>query len=140
LQYLIHRHLLHPYHATSLSRLHHTWSHSLPPTPLTPHYDHPAPYLLARFLPTYAPFLLLRPHLLTYILFLALVSLLEAVSLSGLQGLPCGLDGVSRRCEAHWLGGGRRGFADLGVADWFAGTGPRPRSGEAGKRKSNGVL
>jgi sterol desaturase/sphingolipid hydroxylase (fatty acid hydroxylase superfamily) len=139
LQYLVHRHLLHPPYATTLSRLHHTWSHSLPPTPITPHYDHPLPYLLTRFLPAYFPFIILRPHLITYLLFLTAISLLEAISLSGLQGLPWGLDSMSRRCEAHWLGGGRRSFADLGLADWIAGTGMRVRSSE-GKKRANEAL
>ncbi|KAI9868602.1 MAG: hypothetical protein M1813_004452 [Trichoglossum hirsutum] len=134
LQYAIHSQLLHPPHSSTwLSRLHQGGSHSLAPIALLSHYDHPLPYLLVHFLPTYLPALLLRPHLLTYLLFLALVSLFEALQLSGLRGLPAPLDALLDAKEEHWLAGGTRAFADLTVLDWLAGTpGKRP----AGRRDS----
>ncbi|KAH0563034.1 hypothetical protein GP486_002399 [Trichoglossum hirsutum] len=137
-QYVVHSQLLHPPHSsTRLSRLHQAGSHALAPTALLSHYDHPLPYLLLHFLPTYLPALVLRPHLLTFLLFLAVVSLFEALQLSSLRGLPAPfLDALLDAKEEHWITGGTRAFADLAILDWLAGTpGRRPASSYSPRKR-----
>ena len=125
LSYLIHRYLLHPKQSTILAQLHGSYAHSLRHTlPLASSYDHPLPYLLHRFLPTYAPALLFRFHILTYLVYLSFVSLEEAFSFSGYSVLPSTilLSGMARRQEAHYLCKGKGNFGVFGVMDWCCST------------------
>ncbi|KAF2395553.1 hypothetical protein EJ06DRAFT_525360 [Trichodelitschia bisporula] len=102
-QYTIHRFLLHPQKATQLSKLHHSWAHSISaPFSLCAGYDHPLPYLLHTWATLYLPAALLHSHVLVYALALALVSLEDAVAYSGTvscrkspQDAPCS-DAVKR--------------------------------------------
>ncbi|KAJ5553506.1 hypothetical protein N7494_002884 [Penicillium frequentans] len=92
LTYYVHRYVLHNSKSVFtryMTRAHRSWYHSLrTPFPLTAHYDHPLVYLLVRFLPTYLPALLLRFHMLTYVLFLSTVSLEETFAYSGYTVMP----------------------------------------------------
>lgn len=124
--YYAHRILLHS--ATSsryITRCHAEWAHSLNHIiPFTSAYDHIVPYLLHRFLPTYLPALLFRPHLLTYLSFLALTGLEEAFAFSGYSIMPSTilLKGIARRQESHLASGGTGNYAPYGILDWLHGT------------------
>ena len=87
-------------------------------------YDHPVAYIVHVFLPTYIPALLCRFHLLTYHLYLAIVSLEETFAYSGYNVLPSGLvlGGIARRQERHLMGGGEGNFGSLGAMDFLLGT------------------
>lgn len=105
LGYTIHRFGLHNRHQFPLlSTYHETWYHSLAaPIPLSASYDHPLAYLLRNFIPTFFPAYLFRFHLLTYLVFLALVSLEETFVHSGYSNLPTNFlfGGIARRVESH---------------------------------------
>jgi len=108
-----------------VSRFHRSWYHSLrSPFPLTAHYDHPIPYLFVKFVPVYIPAAVFRFHMLTYIIYLLLLSLEEAFSHSGYTSMPTGLllGGVSRRADLHVMSGGDGNFGTWGVLDWLCGT------------------
>ena len=115
-----------------------------PPFALALKTDHPLPYLLHRFLPLYLPALVLRAahyhrrqqlqqqqlHLLTFLLYAALATLEETLTLSGYSVVPgVLLGGMARRAAVHFraaggrAGGGRVGnFGGWGVLDWVHGT------------------
>ncbi|TVY26846.1 hypothetical protein LHYA1_G004440 [Lachnellula hyalina] len=124
LQYYIHRFLLHPSSPTYISALHNTYFHSIPaPYSFAAHYDHPLPYLLIRFLPTYLPSLLFRTHLLTHLITLALTTTEETLTLSGytnISGIMLG--GMARRQDAHSESRGRGNYSPWGLMDWVHGT------------------
>ncbi|KAI9728624.1 MAG: hypothetical protein M1828_002730 [Chrysothrix sp. TS-e1954] len=124
--YYIHRYLLHsPRHSPTLTRWHTTWAHSLRhPMPFSSAYDHPAVYLLHRWLPTFLPLLFFRIHILSYLVFNALIGLEEAFANSGYNVLPSTivLAGMARRQEAHLLNGGAGNFAPYGILDFVLGT------------------
>ncbi|KAK2795602.1 hypothetical protein FQN50_009708 [Emmonsiellopsis sp. PD_5] len=130
LQYTIHRYILHSHsHSPSptsyLAKCHDTWYHSLKaPYPLTAHYDHPLPYLISRFLPTFFPAALLRFHLLTYLLYLSLVSMEELFAYSGYSTMPTNffIGGIARRADLHVLSKGCGNYGAWGVLDWICGT------------------
>lgn len=124
MSYSIHRYALHARESPA-SALHTSWYHSIrAPFPLTAHYDHPLVYLLANFLPTYAPAMLFRFHLLTYLLYLALVSIEETFAYSGYTFMPTSffLGGIARRVDVHALSGAEGNFGPWGVLDWLLGT------------------
>jgi hypothetical protein len=126
LTYLLHRYILHS-RSSPLSSRHKSWSHTpnLPaPYSLTAHYDHPLAYLVRVFLPTYLPALLFRFHLLTYLLYLVLISLEETFAYSGYSTVPTNfiLGGIARRTDTHFLVKGEGNFAPFGLVDWCAGT------------------
>ena len=91
---------------------------------MTASYDHPLPYLLHKFLPMYLPAMLMRFHLLTYIIYLTLISQEEVWTYSGYSTVPTNfiLGGIARRVDAHLLDGGEGNFGCLGVVDWVMGT------------------
>lgn len=88
------------------------------------HYDHPLAYIVRVVLPTYIPAVFFHFHLLTYHLFLALVSLEELFVHSGYVSLPTGfiLGRMARRQELHLMTKGKGNFAPYGAADLLAGT------------------
>ena len=88
------------------------------------HYDHPIAYLIHVFLPTYLPAAIFRFHLLTYLLYLAVVSIEETFAYSGYNVLPSAfvLGGIARRQERHLMGGGNGNYGSFGLADFAMGT------------------
>jgi hypothetical protein len=124
LTYVIHRYALHE-GDTFLAKAHQDWYHSLDaPFPLSASYDHPLAYLAHSFLPTYLPALLFRFHLLTYMLYLTLISLEETFAYSGYSTVPTNfvLGGIARRTDTHLTTGGDGNFGRLGLLDWMMGT------------------
>lgn len=124
LGYVLHRFALHD-PRSPITQYHQSWYHALAaPFPMSATYDHPAAYLLRSFLPTFAPALLFRFHLLTYIVFLSLVSLEETFAYSGYSTMPTNffLGGIARRVDAHGISGGKGNFGPWGVIDWLCGT------------------
>lgn len=126
LSYYIHRFLLHSTrYSPSLTRAHRSYAHSLNTTlPFSAAYDHPICYLLHRWLPVYLPALFFRFHLITYLLFSALIGLEEALVYSGYAVLPSTilLAGMARRQEKHVMSGGMGNFAPYGILDLVHGT------------------
>ncbi|EEH17913.2 hypothetical protein PABG_00476 [Paracoccidioides brasiliensis Pb03] len=124
LQYIIHRYILHS--STSyVAKRHDAWYHSLrAPYPLTAHYDHPLAYFFSRFLPTFLPAATLRLHLLTYLLYIAFISLEETFSHSGYSTMPINLfiGGMARRADLHIMSKGCGNYGAWGVLDWICGT------------------
>ncbi|EGE03204.1 sterol desaturase [Trichophyton equinum CBS 127.97] len=123
LQYLVHRYALHSW--TPFQQHHNDWYHSIhTPYPLTAHYDHPVAYLLWHFLPTFLPAAAFRCHLLTYMLYLSIVSLEETFAHSGYKPMPTSffIGGIARRVDLHLLHGGHGNYAPLGIMDWLFGT------------------
>jgi len=127
-QYYIHRFILHPPSPNFVSKLHNSYFHSITsPYSFATHYDHPASYILFRFLPTYLPAVLFRTHLLTYLLLLAVISLEETLTLSGYSTVPgIMLGGIARRQDLHSQGRGKGNFAPWGLLDWVHGTSAGP--------------
>ncbi|KAF2121388.1 hypothetical protein BDV96DRAFT_640781 [Lophiotrema nucula] len=125
LVYYIHTHLLHSPNGGALAQWHQSWHHSIQvPYSFVAAYDHPACYLVYRFLPLYLPAIAFRFHIMTYSLLLALFSLEELFIYSGYDVLPSTimLRGMARRCDAHMMSQGEGNFGPLGVLDWMHGT------------------
>ncbi len=123
LQYYIHRLILHG--DSPIAHLHAAYAHRRRSAPfsLQVFTDHPLPLLLHRFLPLYLPAVLLRAHLLTYFLFVALCTLEETLSMSGYTIVPgIVMRGLGQRCAIHYASGGAANFGAYGVADWAHGT------------------
>ncbi|KAL2193362.1 hypothetical protein P885DRAFT_63992 [Corynascus similis CBS 632.67] len=116
-----------PTYKRSIAALHNTYAHARPAPPysLLLRGDHPFPYLLHRLTPLYLPALALHLdglHLLTYLLFVALVTLEETLALSGYAVLPgIVVGGMARRTAAHYATG-KGNFGSWGVLDWAHGT------------------
>ncbi|KAK4125796.1 hypothetical protein N657DRAFT_632004 [Parathielavia appendiculata] len=153
LTYYIHRYLLHGHHPPSslspLSKrnnpptkrkrnnplptttLHTRYAHAhhttTTPSSLLLKTDHPLPYLLHRFAPLYLPALALHfwsLHMLTFLVYVALATLEETLSMSGYRVVPGILmGGMARRTAVHYASGGRGNFGGWGVLDWVHGTG-----------------
>lgn len=120
----MHRYALHS-KSSFLATYHKNWYHKLKaPFPLTAHYDHPLAYLVYKFIPTYAPALLFRFHMLTYLVYLFTVSIEETFAYSGYTVMPTSffLGGIARRTDMHLMEGGEGNFGPWGVADWICGT------------------
>lgn len=101
------------------------WQHTITvPFAFVANYDHPLAYFVRVFLPTYLPALLFRFHLLTYHMYLAVVSLEETFAYSGYNVLPSGLilGGIARRQERHLMGEGKGNYSCLGIVDFVVGT------------------
>ena len=134
LTWVVHRYLLHADTAgrapnalvRDLTSLHKSWYHKVvkAPFPLSLSYDHPLVYLLRSFLPMYLPAMYWRFHALTYILYLAIVSLEETFTHSGYARLPTHfiLGGIAGRHDMHCVTHGRGNFGTYGLCDWVAGT------------------
>ncbi|MCJ1311448.1 hypothetical protein MMC25_005119 [Agyrium rufum] len=124
LTYTIHRYAIHDSHAVQ-SNYHTEYFHNLPALyGFAAHYDHPLPYLLLRFLPTYLPAVLWRFHLTTFFIYLTLISLEETFTFSGYNVLPSAfiVGGIARRQERHLMGGGLGNFGCWGLCDLAMGT------------------
>lgn len=124
LTYVLHRYAIHS-SPSFLRSLHMNWQHSVsPPYSIIAHYDHPLPYVLHIFVPTYVPAVLCRFHLLTYYIYLTLVSLEETFAYSGYNVLPSGflLSGIARRREQHFLEDAQGNYGCLGLIDLIFGT------------------
>lgn len=122
--YVFHRYGLHS-EQSPLTKTHANWQHTVPaPFSLVAHYDHPIAYLIHVFLPTYLPAVLFRFHLLTYLLYLAVISLEETFAYSGYNVLPSAfvLGGIARRQEKHIMGGGNGNYGCFGLVDLAMGT------------------
>lgn len=105
---------------------HRNWAHCLGGAPysLLVFADHPLPSLMLRVIPVYFPAVLLRPHLLTYFLFLILVTIEETVTMSGYIAIPGFLmNGIAQRMAVHYASGGGANFGACGVLDWINETG-----------------
>lgn len=116
--------------------------------------DHPASVFFLRWVPLYGSALLVRPHLLVFLVFVGLVTLEETLGMSGYRVVPgLLLRGIARRTATHYTGetadgsqqSGRRirssksdnssastdggvNFGAWGLLDWAQGT-SWPRSG-----------
>lgn len=124
LTYVLHRYVLHG-QRSRLQKWHKRWQHSVQaPFSFVAHYDHPVAYLVQIFLPTYLPAVVLRMHLLTYQVYLILVSVEETFAHSGYNVLPTAfiLGGIARRRERHLMGDGDGNFGCFGMADFLMGT------------------
>ncbi|ERF70632.1 hypothetical protein EPUS_02498 [Endocarpon pusillum Z07020] len=122
--YVLHRYALHDARSP-VTQYHEGWYHSIAaPFPMSASYDHPIAYIFRNFLPTFGPALLFRFHLLTYIIFLSLVSLEETFVNSGYSTVPTNfiLGGIARRADAHVVSGGEGNFGPWGIIDWVCGT------------------
>lgn len=115
-----------------LAKKHASYAHAraAPPYALCLATDHPLPYLLHRFAPTYLPALLLRPHLLVYFLFVGLITFEETLTMSGYTIVPgIIMGGITRRNAAHYgeghCGSDSGNYGAWGVLDWGCGTGLR---------------
>ncbi|KAL9634315.1 MAG: hypothetical protein Q9164_004171 [Protoblastenia rupestris] len=124
LTYVLHRYALHE-STSRLAKWHKSWQHSvLAPFSFVAHYDHPLVYLVHVFLPIYIPAVFFRFHLLTYHLYLTIVSLEETFTFSGYNILPTAfiLGGIARRQEQHLMGSGEGNFGCFGLFDAVVGT------------------
>lgn len=126
LSYILHRFGCHSRRSIPfIASFHQTWYHALhAPFPLTAHYDHPIAYLLTRFVPTYFPAMFFRIHLLTFFLYLALISIEETFAYSGYVLRPASffLGGVARRADRHVLCQGKGNFGPWGLLDRICGS------------------
>ena len=76
------------------------------------------------FIPTYAPAMILRFHMLTYLLYLTVISIEETFAFSGYTVMPTNffLGGIARRTDTHLLSGAEGNFGPWGILDWVLGT------------------
>ncbi|KND92026.1 hypothetical protein TOPH_03276 [Tolypocladium ophioglossoides CBS 100239] len=144
LTYYIHRFVLHGHGhgraARLVARPHRQYAHASSGAPysLQLFTDHPLPLLLHRLVPLYVPALLLRPHLLTYLLFVALCTVEETVALSGYAAVPgIVMSRLARRAAVHVNGRGVANFSAWGVLDWVHGTGRGPAVLEHVRREAD---
>ncbi|KAI9800377.1 MAG: hypothetical protein M1825_004147 [Sarcosagium campestre] len=127
LQYYLHRYVLHSETSTAVGRLaaqHKSWHHSIrAPHSFVANYDHPIAWTLWRFIPTYIPAVLFHFHLLTYFVFLSLVSFEETFAFSGYSTVPSILlGGIAKRQDIHSKSTGAGNFGPWGLCDWAHGT------------------
>jgi sterol desaturase/sphingolipid hydroxylase (fatty acid hydroxylase superfamily) len=126
LSYVLHRYVLHSKNSKNfLAKYHQSWYHALrAPFPLTAHYDHPLTYIIYTFIPTYLPAMLFRFHMLTYLLYLSIISIEETFVYSGYTIMPTSffLGGIARRTDMHLLLGAEGNFGPWGILDWIFGT------------------
>lgn len=124
LTYYIHRYILHA--RGIVAKLHTQYAHSrkaAAPYALMLYADHPLPLMLNRLLPVYLPALVIRPHLLTYFLFVLLTTIEETLSMSGYTVVPgIIMGGITRRTATHYASGGRGNYGAWGLLDWLNGT------------------
>ncbi|KAF2964712.1 hypothetical protein GQX73_g8869 [Xylaria multiplex] len=124
LTYYLHRHILHS--RGPVARLHVQYAHTCKaaaPYALMLYADHPLPLMFNRLLPIYLPSLVVRPHLLTYFLFMLLTTIEETLSMSGYSIIPgIIMGGITRRTAAHYASRARGNYGAWGLLDWIHGT------------------
>lgn len=123
LTYYTHRHILHG--SGPLARLHTSWAHASGggPSSLSLFSDHPLPLLVLNLVPILLPSAVLRPHFLTYLLFMVLVTGEGTMSHSGYSIVPgIILGGVARRTAIHFASGGKANYGAFGLLDFAHGT------------------
>ncbi|KAK2732692.1 hypothetical protein FQN57_002499 [Myotisia sp. PD_48] len=141
LQYVLHRYMLHS-KGTWLAKRHAEWYHSIhTPYPLTAHYDHPAVYLFSHFIPTFFPVAVFRSHLLSYMLYLAIISLEETFTYSGYKSIPTSFftSRIAKHVDAHLFSDGGGNFAPWGIMDWIFGTNIKEDSSDISSDESDDV-
>lgn len=108
-----------------IAQAHGDYAHSRhsPPFSLQLFINHPVPLVLHRLLPTYIPALLMRPHILTYLLFVIICTIEETIAMSGYNIVP-GLimGGIAQRSAIHYASGGTANYGAWGLFDWMYGT------------------
>ncbi|KAK0370495.1 sterol desaturase family protein [Colletotrichum limetticola] len=129
LTYYIHTRILHSrgrrLTSTRVGKLHASYAHAraAPPFSLMLFADHPIPFLLHRIVPIFVPAVVLRPHLLTYFLFVGFCTIEETMAMSGYSVVPgIVMGGITRRTAIHYAGQGDGNFGAWGVLDWAHGT------------------
>ncbi|KZL77676.1 sterol desaturase family protein [Colletotrichum tofieldiae] len=131
LTYYIHTRVLHARGggggggSTRIGKLHASYAHAraAPPFSLMLFTDHPLPFLLHRVAPALLPALALRPHLLTYFLFVGFCTVEETMAMSGYSVVPgIVMGGIARRTAIHYAGKGGGNYGAWGVLDWAHGT------------------
>lgn len=120
LTYYLHRHLLHnSTRSPTLTRLHTSYAHGAPTTPLQLYTDHPLPTLVLQLVPVLLPASILRPHMITYLFFLGLCAVETTLVTSGYSIVPgVVIGGNARRNAAHYASGGKANFGAWGILDW----------------------
>lgn len=130
LTYYIHTRILHSrgrrgLTSTRVGKLHASYAHAraAPPFSLMAYADHPVPFVLHRVVPVFLPALALRPHLLTYFLFVGFCTAEETLATSGYSVVPgIIMGGIARRTAIHYAGNGSGNYGAWGVMDWAHGT------------------
>ncbi|CAG9986704.1 unnamed protein product [Clonostachys byssicola] len=123
LTYYTHRFLLHSNSRSPLTTLHLRYGHANPACSLNLYGDHPLPLLVLNLIPVLLPSLILRPHLLTYILFTALCTGEGTLANSGYSIVPgIFLGGIARRTAVHYASKGKANYGAWGFLDWVNGT------------------
>lgn len=125
LHYYLHRFILHSNKGGYLAKKHKAYAHarSVAPYSLQLFADHPLALIVHRFIPLYLPALLLRPHLLTYLMLVALTTAEETLAVSGYSVVPgIIMGGIVQRAAIHYAGGGSSNFGAWGFLDWAHGT------------------
>lgn len=125
LQYYIHRYVLHGDSAPQIAALHSSYAHGPAGAPfmLQVYADHPLPLILHRLVPVLLPAAMLRPHLLTYFLFVGLCTVEEMFAMSGYTIVPgIIMSGITQRTAIHYATEGGANYGAYGVADWAHGT------------------
>lgn len=125
LTYYLHRYVLHNNPGSPIAKLHQQFAHSTRGAPycIQLFYDHPLPLIVHRFIPLFLPCMFLRPHMITYFLYLAICTGEEAFSMSGYTIVPgYFLSGIAARSSLHYAGSGSSNFGAWGVVDWCHGT------------------
>ncbi|EFQ35717.1 sterol desaturase family protein [Colletotrichum graminicola] len=110
---------------TRVAKLHASYAHAraAPPFSLMLFADHPLPFLLHRVAPVLLPALALRPHLLTYFLFVGFCAVEETMAMSGYSIVPgIVMGGIARRTAVHYASRGDGNYGAWGVLDWAHGT------------------
>lgn len=125
LQYYIHRYVLHGKASPQIASLHASYAHGPAGAPfmLQVYADHPLPLILHRLVPVLLPAAVVRPHLLTYFLFVGLCTVEEMFAMSGYTIVPgIIMSGITQRTAIHYATEGGANFSAYGVADWAHGT------------------
>jgi hypothetical protein len=82
------------------------------------------PYILHNFLPMYIPVHFFRFHMVTYLIYIVIISIEETFTYSGYSILPISmLQGAASRVNGHLSSDGRKYFGRIGLADLVMGTG-----------------
>ncbi|KAL2756511.1 hypothetical protein ACRALDRAFT_210349 [Sodiomyces alcalophilus JCM 7366] len=125
LTYYIHSGILHAKSSNPVAKWHAEYAHSrrTPLFSLLLFADHPVPFLLHRFAPMYLPAMAVRPHLLVYLIHVALCTGEETLATSGYSVVPgIIMGGIARRTAAHYASGGSGNYGAWGLLDWLHGT------------------